>query len=73
MYRYGMFSALAFGAVALMSGTTSAGVAAGVPQLQVKPSTSIVQQVDHRWRHHRCHRHCHYVGPIKICKRKCWD
>jgi Mn2+/Fe2+ NRAMP family transporter len=70
MYRYGMFAALAFGAVALMSGTTSAGVATGA--LQVKPSASVVQQVGHRHRH--CRRRCHWVGPVKICKRRChWN
>lgn len=70
MYRYGMFAALAFGAVALASGTTSAGVATGAAQLQVKPSTSVVQQAGHRHRH--CRRRCHWVGPVKVCKRRCW-
>jgi hypothetical protein len=70
MYRYGMFAALAFSAVALMSGTTSADVATGA-QLQVKPAQSLVQDAGYRGRHRHCRRHCHYVGPLKICKRKC--
>jgi hypothetical protein len=71
MYRFGMFAALAIGAVALMGGTTSADAVTGA-KLHAKPAQSLIEDVRYRGRYRHCGRRCHYVGPVKICKRRCW-
>ena len=70
MYRYGLIAAVAFGAVALVSGTSSANVATGgFTTLNAKPFASSIEEVR---RHRVCHRKCNYVGPFKKCRRRCW-
>jgi hypothetical protein len=67
--KYGLLAAIAFGFVALMSGTTFAGVAtSGVTKLTA-PAAPIVQEAG--WRS-RCYRRCRNHGHSRrYCRRKC--
>jgi hypothetical protein len=69
--KYGLFAAIAFGIVALMSGMASAGVAtSGIANQSAAPAASIVQDVG--WKNKRCYRRCRaHGGSRHRCRRRC--
>jgi len=69
--KYGLFAAIAFGIVALMSGMASAGVAtSGIANSSVAPTASIVQDV--RWKNKKCYQRCRRHGGTRFhCRLRC--
>ncbi len=69
--KYGLFAAIAFGIVALMSGMASAGVAtSGIANSSAAPAASIVQHVG--WKNKHCYRRCRRHGGSRFhCRRRC--
>jgi len=67
--KFGLFAALAIGAVALVGGSASAGVAtSGLTKANVAPAASSVTHVG--W---RCYRHCRWHGGSRpFCRHRCY-
>ena len=64
--KYGLFAAIAFGAIALIGGAASAGVAtSGLARATVAPAASAIQHVG--WRCFREH-----GGGYWQCKHHCY-